>query len=207
MPACLHHPAQPRPHPRPDFRGRIWPRLIPPHRHRDRLCCVVCAPPQRPGAMLRAAWHVAWSRSQRRCDRCTLGRACVTTGCAARVASRCLRVVRAHVALTAFVCSATACSACTRTTSGRMPSGTRTRGSPRRVRTPGSATRNMQRATCNAQHAADNMQLTTCNMQLTTCGIEQLATRKKAAWIVQLATCAIVGCNGQVSTDATQLSA
>jgi hypothetical protein len=70
------------------------------------------------------------------------------------------------------------------------------------------ATCNMQLETCNMQHAADNMQLTTCNMQLTTCGIEHATCdAQKAAWIVQLATCAIVGCNGQVSTDATQLSA
>ena len=157
LPACLHHPAQPRPHPRPDFRGRIWPRLIPPHRHRDRLGCVVCAPPQRPGTMLRAAWHVAWSRSQRRCDRCTLGRACVTTGCAARVASRCLRVVRPHVelALAAVLLHA-------RRAPGQHREGRQAEPGPV-ARHGGCARRAAQRATCNVQHATRNMQQTTCS--------------------------------------------
>ena len=209
LPAFLHHPAQPRPGRRPDWRGRIWPGLIPPHRHRDRLGCVVCAALQHPapcceplGTLRRAAASAAAidahsvARASRPVARRALHRvACVSS---ARTLHRRLSAVLLHA----------------RRAPGQHREGRQAEPGPV-ARHGGCARRAAQRATCNAQHETCNVQHETCSMQRATCNVQQAAcSRQLAASSMQhatrnqqLATCAIVGCNGQVSTDATQLSA
>ena len=162
LPACLHHPAQPRPRRRSDWRGRIWPGRIPPHRHRDGLGCVVCAPPQHPApccellGMLRGAAASAAAidaHSVARASRPVARRALHRVACVLSARTLHWRCLQCYCML------------------GVHPDNIgkdAKRNQDPWLATAGAhaAQRNAQRATCNAQHATCSRRAATCSRRL-----------------------------------------